>query len=167
LKTLDSGIVAFAFGAPGTIWSNQRIAEIASEKALEIDAPVFTQADVRINKPGVQVKYILEKPGGPPPTLRIARGALRWARQKRLTTLWIAAAEPHLWRVLRDMEEAAREGKAQHIDIAVCAETLQYQKNSWFCSDSTQAWTRSRKAWERRERILMLLPFSLYKLVAN
>ena len=158
------GIIAFAFGVPDTIRSNRRIAEIASEKAQQLKAPVYTQLDVRI-EPGIEVEYIWQKLNNPPPTLRIARGAVRWAKRLGLRGLWVSAAKPHLWRCLRDLEQAVREAS---IDIKIYAfKEIEKCPEEWFCSDSTQKWTRSQEAWDKRERILKSMPFSLYKRVAS
>lgn len=65
---MKTAVVAFGFGAPETILSNKRIAFIASQKARELNAPVYTQLDVRV-LPRVKVEYIEEKPGNPPANL--------------------------------------------------------------------------------------------------
>lgn len=160
-----TGIVAFAFGVPETIRSNQRIAQIASLKARELGAPVYTQLDVRVES-GIEVEYTDEKSGNPPPTLRIARGAVQWAKRHRLTELWVVAAKPQLWRALRDVEQAVREA-GEKIEVRVCKEIEHYPEDSWFCSDSTQDRVRSREAWNKREKVLKLMPFFLYKRVAK
>ena len=118
------GIVAFAFGVPDTIRSNWLIAEIASEKAQKLGAPVYTQLDVRI-KPGIEVEYTNEELGFPPPTLRIARGAVQWAKRNGFKDLVIIAAKPHLWRVRRDVKQAIYESGAR-IEAYVCKEMYQY-----------------------------------------
>jgi hypothetical protein len=148
-----------------TIRSNQRIAQIASQKAKELSAPVYTQLDIRV-KPGIEVKYTNEEPGNPPPTLRIARGAAQWAKQQGFKKLWIVAAKPHLWRALRDIEKAVRETGVK-IKVHTCHEVEQYPKDSWFCPNSTQKRVRSSEAWYKRERILKLLPFFIYKRIAK
>lgn len=161
----SAGVVAFAFGVPETIKSNRRIAEIASKKARELNCRVYTQLDIQADG-GVLVDYAEEEPGNPPPTLRIARGAVKWAKRHELTDLWVVAAKPHLWRALRDVQEAVREDGAQ-IEVHVCEEINQYPEDSWFCPDSTQERVRSRDAWNKRERILKLMPFFVYKWVAS
>lgn len=161
------GIVAFAFGVPYTIRSNRHIAEIALKNAQEFNAPVYTQDDVYFSfQLRIKVEYTEEEIGNPPPTLRIARGAIRWAKRSGFTQLWVVAAEPHLWRVLRDLRLSADEAGSQ-IDICTSNEIFKYRKDSWFCPDSIQEWTRSRKAWNKRERILRLLPFFIYKRIAS
>lgn len=159
------GIVAFGFGVPGTTRSNRRIAQIASQKARELRAPVYTQLDVLVEL-GIEVKYTDEEPGSPPPTLRIARGAVQWAKRQRLTELWIVAARPHLERALRDAEQAVREA-GEKIEVRACKEIEQYPEDSWFCPDSTQLRARSRISWQWREIILLLTPFCIYKHIAN
>lgn len=160
-----AGIVAFAFGVPETILANRRIAEIASKKAREFNGQVYTQLDIRVEN-GVPVDYTEEKPGNPPPTLRIARGAVKWAKRHGLTELWIVAAKPHLWRALRDIQQAIREDGAR-IEVRVCTEIEQYPEDSWFCPDSTQDRVRSREVWDKRENIVKLIPFFVYKRVAS
>lgn len=159
------GIVAFGFGVPETILSNQRIAQIASQKAHELGAPVYTQLDVRIES-GIEVKYTDEEPGNPPPTLRTARGAVQWAKQNGFTWLWVVAAQPHLWRCLRDLRQAVIEVGAQ-IHVAHCPEVLGYPEDSWFCPDSKQDRVRSREEWDKREKVLKLMPLFIYKRVAK
>lgn len=161
-----AGIVAFAFGAPHNIQSNRWIAEIASLKAREVRAPVYTQSDVCDVESGIRVEYTPEEPGSPPPTLRIARGAVAWAQQNQLTTLWVSAAKPHLWRCVRDLKYAICETKAQ-IVVRICKEIDKYPERGWYCSDSTQPRVRSRKEWTRRECILEWMPMFLYKRVAS
>jgi len=163
LKTV--GIVAFAFGAPHTIRSNRRIAQIASQRAWELNGRVYTQPDIHVEE-STLVEYIEEKPDNPSPTLRIARGCVQWAIRCRLTVLWVVAAKPHLWRALRDIRAAIREARVR-IEVRVCQEIKQYPEESWFCPDSTQYRTQSREAWNRRERILKLMPFCVYKIVAS
>lgn len=162
------GIVAFAFGMPATIQPNRRIAKIAAEKAHELNAPIYTQLDIRVPlESGVQVEYIEgEKLGSPPSTLRIARGAIEWAKRNQITDLFIVAAKPHLRRVLRDIEKAARENKVR-IKVHPSEEIEQYPADSWFSPDSIQKRTRSRKVWIIRECILNLMPFFLYKRIAS
>lgn len=160
------GIVAFGFGVPSTIYSNCCIAQIASQKARELNVPVYTQLDVRVER-GIEVKYINEELGNPPPTLRIARGAVQWAKKRGLKVLLIVAAQPHLWRCERDLIRAIKEAGAQ-IAVRVCfKEIKRYPEDSWYCPDSTQPRTRSPKSWWGRERILQLMPFFFYKLVAS
>jgi len=162
---ITSGIVPFAFGAPETILSNRRISQIASENAHELNGRIYTQLDIRIDE-GIPVEYTEEEPGSPPPTLRIARGAVQWAMRNKLTDLWVVAAKPHLWRALRDVQQAVREAGAR-IEVRVCKEIEQYPEDSWFCPDSTQDRVRSREAWDKRENILKLMPFFVYKRFAS
>ena len=159
------GVVAFAFGVPASIVSNQRIAQIASKKAKERNASVYTQLDVQIEA-GIAVEYTEEKSGEPPPTLREARGAVQQARKLGLEVLWIAAAAPHLWRALRDLKYAIKEARAA-ITVRTCEEISRYPEEEWYCSNSTQKRASSRREWQKRDRILKLMPMFLYKLVAS
>jgi hypothetical protein len=162
------GIVAFAFAVPWTVRSNQLIAELALERAREAGAPIFTQANVQF-PPGadIEVTYVEEKPGEPPPTLRIARAAVRWALLKRLDELVIVAAGPHMWRAVRDMREAAKEIGAGWMTICPQPKIDMYAEENWFCPDSIRPWTQSKEAWRKRERILEVMPFWLYKGIAS
>ena len=164
---VKTGIVAFSFGVPHTIRSNRQIAEIASNKSEDLgDVPIFTQPDVQF-KSGIRVEYIPgEQPGNPPTTLRVARGAVQWAKEKGLNQLLVVAAEPHLWRALRDTKKAVGE-LGLRIEVWPCKnEIKQYSYGSWFCLDSKKGWTRSMKECSRRENILCLLPFFIYKRIA-
>lgn len=161
------GVVAFALGVPSTIKSNRHIARIAARKAIAMDlAPIYTQSDVNVRGLSVVVFYVPEELGHPPPTFRIARGAVQMAKDHGIVELWVAAAKPHLWRCLRDMKVAVREAGGG-IVIRACEEIEQVPEDEWFCSDSTQERTQSREAWEKRERIVRLMPFCIYKRVAS
>jgi hypothetical protein len=161
-----AGIVAFGFGAPASIWSNKTIAEIAEHKAKREGASVYTQLDIQIADRSIVVQYTEEKPGQPPPTLRICRGAVAWAKKHGITRLYIAAAKPHLWRCQRDLYRAVKEAKAD-IKVRFCEEISQFSENSWFCPGSTQERCQTQASWRKRERILGKLPFWLYKIIAR
>ncbi|NLA08243.1 MAG: hypothetical protein GX873_00905 [Parcubacteria group bacterium] len=127
---------------------------------------MYTQLDVCI-EPDVKVKYIIEEdPENPPTTWQIARGVVRLANQQSIKKILIVAAKPHLWRVLRDVKQAVREA-GKEIEVCVCEEIEQYPENSWFCPDSTQDRVRSREKWNKREKILKLIPFFIYKNIAK
>lgn len=164
---MKTGIVAFAFGAPAKIRSNASISLIVARKAAELKAPVFTQQDVQIIRSGIEVIYVKEKPGDPPPTLRIARIAVRWAREQGIRELWIIAAGPHVWRCERDLKYAVSEVNAL-IKVRVCKEIKQNREiDPWYCRDSSQSRTRSFFNWWSREAILRLMPMFLYKRIAG
>lgn len=166
MNTDKTGIIAFAFGTPSNIKANQVIGKISEEQARVLNAPLLTQSDVPIRQLSTVVKYVDEEKGEPPPTLRIARAAVKWAKQEGMTKLHVVAAKPHLWRALRDMRQSVLE---LDVDIIVCScsKIDQYSKEFWFCSDSTQIRTRSKKEWNRREHILKILPFWFYKIIAG
>ena len=177
-------VVAFAFGAPSNITSNGRIAEIAVKKAIELACPadirqalIYSQKDVyfsyslkRLVPPAmsafVNVQYTAEAEGDSPPTLRMARGAVAWAKRLGIGELWIVAAKPHLWRCKRDLEYAVREARAR-IKVCVCGEIASSREDEWYCPESTQPRVCSKEAWRKRERILELMPMFIYKLIAS
>lgn len=149
---MKAGILSFAFGAPETILSNRRIANITSQKARKLGVPVYTQLDICIDD-GIEVEFIEEQSGNPPPTLRLARCAVQWAKYKNLTEIWIVAAKPHLWRCVRDLTYAFQEINLQ-INICVCEEIEQYPENEWFCVNSAQKRTQSSDNWKSRGLIM-------------
>ena len=159
------GILAFAFGAPETILSNRRIAHLTAKKAYELGAPVYTQLDIYVDN-SIEVEFIKEQFGNPPSTLQIARGAVKWAMRKEIKKILIIAAKPHLWRCVRDVTGVIHEVGAQ-IEISICKEIMQYPENDWFCVDSLQRRTQSKRNWERRENIIEFLPFFIYKFIAK
>jgi hypothetical protein len=168
---MDTACVAFAFGAPSSTMANQKIAKMACGIQIPSYPGIYTQIDVDITllqKAGfrdrMQVLYTVERPGYPPPTFRIARGAVAWAMANNLSTLYIACAYPHLWRCRRDLKLAINEKKA-NIAIRVCPEAL--SKKGWFCKDCTQSRTKTKSNWYFRELILMIMPVWLYKKVAS
>ncbi|MBI4084936.1 MAG: hypothetical protein HY432_00245 [Candidatus Liptonbacteria bacterium] len=160
MNTVKSGIVAFAFGRPASISSNRRIAEIAAKNAREFKAPICTQLDIELSRE-FDVHRAWESPDKPPPTLRLARTAAYWATERGITHLWIVAAKPHLWRCERDLKYAIREAEAK-VEVDVLEEVFESTSDEWFCQDSSQKHTRSRKEWEKRERILKITPLFLY-----
>ena len=158
-------IAALAFGVPSTITANKYIGAIASAKARVLGAPVYTQLDVPID-PGVEVMHTLEVPGEPPPTLRIARGAVDLAKREQVGDLWLVVAEPHVRRCVRDFKFAIRETDAE-LEVHVCEEVNLVPKSEWYCSDSAQARTRSRLAFWPREFVLRAMPKSVYKRIGG
>lgn len=163
-----TGIVAFAFGTPSNIQSNIWIAEIAAQKALQTGAPVYTQMDVNIEEPRVAVIRDPEEiPGQPPSTLRMARNTVRWAKQQRISFLWLIAAKPHLWRAQRDLKAAAKEETGLRLAVVPCWKIREIPEQMWFCPESNQIYIRSQMVWERREDILKILPFAIYNYIAS
>lgn len=156
-----SGVVAFAFGVPSSTRTNLRIARIAMERALIEMAPIYTQRDIAIDS-DFPVEYIEDDQGNPPPTLRIARGAVIWAKRLGIEELWVACASPHLLRCKRDLRYAIRESGA-NIVVLVCPGVWDHPEEEWYSPESTQPRVRSREAWRKRERIIELMPMFLYK----
>jgi hypothetical protein len=116
---MNEAVVAFAFGVPNTLRSNRLIAKIAAEKAESRGVPVYTQLDVLPLDRGIEVELIKEEYPKRMPSLRIARGAIRWAQARGIDTIWICAAKPHLARTARDLNCAIEEANAS-ISIKIC-----------------------------------------------
>ncbi|MDP2705687.1 MAG: hypothetical protein Q8O49_00560 [bacterium] len=160
------GIVAFAFGVPATIEANKQIAKVATAIFHEMDAvAIFTQRDV-ILEPDSARYFPKEDPNNPPPTLRIARGAVEWAEVCGIKQLYVVAAQPHYWRAFRDLQKAVRENRLK-IEVCRVSRIDDYLEDSWFCTDSTQERTQSLENWEKREKILRWMPFWIYKIIAS
>lgn len=162
------GVVAYAFGTPATIEPNQRIAKMAATLATELSAPIFTQADIQIPQPTTPVSYFPnEDPDNPPPTLRIARAAVEWAMINNIDVLYVVCASPHRWRCMRDTKAAAKE-RGSRIDVRDRAKAeTEAEYMSWFTRTSTQERTQTEEAWLKREVILKIAPFFIYKRMAK
>jgi hypothetical protein len=115
---------------------------------------------------GVDVEYTQGTLEDPPPTLREARGAVEWAKRRGLTRLMVVAAKPHLPRCLRDLMRASEEANVS-LSFFVPEEITQSDEDEWFCLGSVETRVKTKSMWLVRERILILLPFWLYQLVAN
>jgi hypothetical protein len=160
------GIVVFSFGVPYDILSNLRIAVFARLEAEWFNAGIYTQKDIQIEKrePEIPVTYTKEEPGNPPPSLRIARGAIQWAKDLGLSKILVIAAKPHIWRCARDLKYAAKEAGIS-IEIEKFKPILQFK--CWFDSESTQERVHSARNWWPREIILRLMPMFIYKRIAG
>ena len=170
---LIPGIVVFAFGSPWHIKPNILLSLIAAQNAKDMEAPIYTQRDIKftyqqlkMSQGKIEVTYIKEEPGKPSPTLRIARGAVRWAKENGLTCLFFACAAPRKERCRRDLEFAVKEA-GMGTRIYICAELLYKKDSDWFCLDSTEPRTRNQEGFMRRERFLLALPMFLYKIIAS
>jgi hypothetical protein len=163
---MTEGVVAFAFGVPNTLLSNRLIAEISSETARRLNVPVYTQRDVMPLDPGVEVELTEENYPIRVPTLRIARGAVRWAQLHGIDTLWLCAAKPHLARATRDLGFAISEARAT-IAIKVCERVTHHPSSVWFCEGSQQPDTRLPWLWKLRDAILLCMPTRLYAAIAG
>lgn len=159
------GIIAFAFGQPWGIPANYEIAQVTKGLSEMYSAPIYTQKDILFNILPEDVEYIKED-DNPPPTLRIARGAVQWAKRRGITILLIVAAEPHRWRAIRDVRAAISE-RGLGITYFSHRGWREEMKDLWFSSISSQKRTRSWWNWWSREIIVRLMPFWLYKIIAR
>ena len=163
---MTAAVVAFAFGVPNTLRSNRRIADIASKTAKSLGAAVYTQRDVIPIEPGIAIELTDEDYPKRVPTLRIARGAVKWAAKRGCDELWVCAARPHVARCLRDLRYAVREANAD-IALKLCEGIGQHPIDFWFCRESAQLDTRIRMIWRVRDAILTNMPMQFYVRIAS
>jgi hypothetical protein len=164
---VKSVVVAFAFGVPNTLPSNCLIARIAGQKAKSLGAPVYTQRDVVPLPSGIELALTEEDYPKRVPTLRIARGAIRWAKQYGVEEIWLCAAAPHLARAARDLKYALGEADTC-MTVDICEEIYEYPENEhWFFAGSAQIDTRFPLLWKVRDAILLAVPFWLYARIAS
>jgi len=150
------GIIAFPFGEIG----EKVIGRITEEIAKKLDIPVFAHEHVHLDLDIKKVTRFYEDLDNPSTTLRMVRAALRWAKENEITSLWLVAGRPHIYRCKRDLELEARD-VGLGIKIFMCEEIEKYRTRMWFQSVFFEAW------WLIREQILLKLPWSLYKKVAK
>jgi hypothetical protein len=166
LLSKRNGILAFAFGEGTGTFANATINYITcTSRSRLLGAPIFTQRDVAVSSDTTIAscaKQAREDP--PPPTLRIAREAVYWARFNGITKLFIVAAPPHLWRAIRDTKKAIREIGADTEVVALTAQINEISSKAWYCQNP-QPRTTSRLKWWPREITLRLMPFWFYKRV--
>ena len=161
-----AAVVAFGFGVPHAVASNREIARLAGEWAGKVRGPVYTQLDVQLPR-GIDFVPTPEDPGHPPPTLRIARNAVRWAQRQGIEDLLVVAARPHLQRARRDVLEAVREQRAE-ITVYDCYQDVAGTSvDFWFSPYSRQWRGRWWIYWNVRDWILLHMPLWLYKWVAS
>lgn len=156
LKKQKSGVLAFAFGVPFTLYSNKEIARVSSEIAEGGGYPILTQELVPVT-PGLDVQRVLEPPESDvyASTFYIAKQAIVWVRDKEVTTLHVVAADVHLWRCIRDLRWVALDEWVP-IELVPHAVPVGWQKSSW------QAHVKSPWLWYRREILLRMMPKWLY-----
>ena len=160
------GVVAFGFTCAPASHSEREIAMGAQTLSQKFEAPIFTQICMPIIAGEFDVSYIAQSPdGSPPPTLRICREAVAWARKRGITVLWVVCARPHRWRVKRDLQYAIREAGS---DIKIYYEggrRVPYVE--WFWTGSKLWYARGPLRWHLRDTILRLMPFAIYRHIAK
>jgi hypothetical protein len=157
------GVVVFAFGLPSSLVPNQILANVAVRNALDKKADIFAQPYTKVRSRMVHVDYTEEPDNKPLSTLQVARAAVDWAERNHLTDIEVVAAKPHLPRVMRDLRNTIAE-KLSSIRICPARQMRGWSdRDVWFSESSLQPWTRNAVAWDRRERILLLMPFWFYR----
>ena len=161
---MEEGIVCFAFGTPGRIKSNRALSDIVYERAACNVVPVLTQKDLIGVSMSMRVEFVREDPKNPASTLDIAHQAVAWAMRRDIQKLQVVAAPQHLWRVLRDLEYAIGKAHAA-IEVEVAPEVHDFPEETWYCADSGQRFHRSKKVWDRYDRIMRVIPMQIYVFV--
>lgn len=167
-------IIVQAFGVPHSIWANELLAQIALRKISELgdsEIYIYTQLDIQFRDKDIEgvkkVERINERPGKPPSTFRIVRGAVDYAIKNKIGEIYlVCAGRLHGWRCGRDLVEVVKEMNCS-ADIHFCQESLIYPKSSWVSADSTQVRTQSLLKWYSWEIPLRIMPFWMYKIIAN
>ncbi len=162
---MKSAVIAFAFSIPWKIKPNIILAEIASRKAQNFNIPIYTQKDIFIN-PKLEPVYIQDLLNGPPSTLQISFWANYWAQKEKIEKFYVVAARPHIERCLRDLKYVAKK-KSLEIEFCVCKEVYQHSEEVWYCLRSEQKHTQTKINWQKRERIIRLLPMWFYKSIST
>jgi len=163
---MTSAVVAFAFGVPNELPGNRAIAAAASAQARSVGGPVYTQQDVLPLEDRIEVALVEEHHPVRVPTLRIARGAVHWAKGRGVSELWVCAAPPHMARVMRDLRFACEEAGAA-ISLKPCEDLDAHQAGFWFSPQSSQPDTRLRWLWWMRDSVLLSMPMWLYARIAS
>ncbi len=173
--TTRNAVFAFAFGAPHTLLSNRQIASDAVTEAFRYHALlVCTQLDVKLEeslklmrfRDSVHIYEVPENPGTPWPTLRLARAYVRKAKDLKCDRVVIAAAQPHVWRCIRDVRMACEEERWR-MDLVLGEGTTFKKVVYWYSSQSTQWWTTNARLWWLRETMLRAMPKFLYRSLAS
>ncbi len=159
------GIIAFAFGEPGTTEPNLIIAGFSSEDARKFHCAVYTEYDVWVEK-DITVEYVEKEQKSPPSTLQIARGAIRWAKKNEISELRIVTAKPRLKRAMRDVKKAIQDAETS-INVCACQGIQELSENIWYSPSSKQNKTRSPLSWKIAEAVLEKLPFFIYERIHN
>lgn len=141
------GIVAFAFGAPRNIRPNRTIAKIASQRSRKFGALIYAQSglnfDLELGVEHTRSKFMT--------TLQLARMAIFWAIESGVDELVAVAAQPHIWRCVRDLKYVVREEEIYaSIKILSCEEVCVFPTAHWFDTRSTTRHTRSLPIWRGR-----------------
>lgn len=187
------GLVVYAFGTPHSNKSNRALAGHVLwliQQCPEIRFRIYTQNDISFeyfeHTEWLDVTYFPQLDDEEaPPTLRIARGAAQWARHQ-VDEVIVIAATPHRWRASRDTCIAFQEAV---VDMPIYCQEFYHPKfisfcrsfddyadhvraansdrNYWFDPDGTQFRATSCRHWNGRERILRIMPYPLYRIVAK
>lgn len=163
---MTTAVVAFAFGVPNALPGNRAIAAAASAQARSIGGAVYTQQDVLPLQYGIEAVLVEEHHPVRVPTLRIARGAVLWAKSRGLSELWVCAAPPHMARAMRDLRFACGEAGAA-ISLKPCDGLDARPTGFWFSPQSSQPDTRLRWLWRMRDSVLLSMPMWLYARIAS
>lgn len=107
----------------------------------------------------IDVIYIQEKVGNPPPTLCILKEAVKYAEKNGFEKICIVCAKLHKRRISIDSSRIKTYVKFYF------SKKIDQQKVKWLQSNN-QPHTSSEKEWDEREKFINFLPFFVYKFLS-
>lgn len=166
-KTL---ILTMAFGAckyPKICWTNRELAQETINSIIELKVAAFVERDVACEMKGarsvsMKTQGIVHAYGGNGreylPGLRIIKAFKIWqeSNHKEMEVILFITALPYESRCKRDLEIIFP-------GILIVTPSFDVEKDFWFNKNSTQWWTRSKRAWKFREKLISLLPWKVYE----
>lgn len=159
-------VFVFAFGTKehqASQWLAKEAQAFARAQCFGID----TQPDITINPNFGDVWYIPEEPNTPSPTLRMARAFVQRAKEKNVKFVFVFSAQPHEWRVMRDLRKANKEAGIPISEFVIPDVVRKNSNREWFDPNSKQIHTRTKRNWLKRDILLWLMPFFIYKRIAS
>lgn len=149
-------VVIFSFGSKET--KGNKILALLGTIARKRKMAIITQKDIPLSaEDGGTIIFVEDFKNSPGwhSTLWVAYAAKEICESRGMEKKCVVVvAKPHLSRCVRDMEK-----------IGFCVLESITQEYNWFDLDSEQPWTTSWFKWWRRELLLRLMPWWLYKKV--
>lgn len=162
-------LIALAFGSPESITPNRFLGVVAGEKIRGGEFILFKQKDVPIS-PNLQGIDIFPSKGRDLSGLQIIEGARDFLEGRGISyeEVFILAVPQHIRRCMRDARKVFKD-RAVSVVAADLRLSPSWQRK-FYCSTSTQWWTRGPVQWWVREipiRILQVLWYGMYRKIAG